>query len=124
MRRRDVHLDEVRAGDGVERHTGLTGAGAGQQGLAGTRRADEQHAVRDACAQRVELVGALEELHDLFQLFLLFVFTGHIGKGGGLLVLVLVLDLGFATFMMPPPPPTPPRIIENSKKPVQPSIPR
>ena len=92
----DVHLDEVRAGDGVERHTGLTGAGAGQQGLAGTRRADEQHAVRDTCAQRVKLVGALEELHDLFQLFLLFVFTGHIGKGGGLLVLVLVLDLGFA----------------------------
>ena len=92
----DVHLDEVRAGDGVERHTGLTGAGAGQQGLAGTRRADEQHAVRDACTQRVELVGALEELHDLFQLFLLFVFTGHIGKGGGLLVLVLVLDLSFA----------------------------
>ena len=28
--------------------------------------------MRDACAQRVELVGALEELHDLFQLFLLF----------------------------------------------------
>ena len=92
----DVHLDEVRAGDGVEGHAGLTGTGAGQQGLAGARRADEQYAMGDACTQRVELVGTLEELHDLFQLFLLFVLTGHIGKGGRLLVLVLVLYLGLA----------------------------
>ena len=91
-----VHLDEVRAGDGVEGHPGFAGAGAGQQGLAGARRAYQQHAVGDARAQRVELLGALEELDDLFQLFLFLVLAGHVGKGGGLLVGRLVLDLGAA----------------------------
>ena len=92
----DVHLHEIRAGDGVERHTGLTGAGAGQQGLAGTRRAHEQDAVGDAGTEGVELVRALEELDDFLQFFLLLVLTGHIGEGRGLLVLMLILDLGFA----------------------------
>ena len=77
----------------------------------------------DAGTQRVELVGALEELHDLLQLFLFLVLTGNIGKGRGLFVLVFVLHLGLATFMIPPPP-APPRIMEKSRKPVQPSIPR
>ena len=71
-------------------------AGAGQQGLAGARRAYQQHAVGNACAQSVELLRAFQELHDLFQLFLFLVLTGNIGKGGCLLVLVLVLHLGFA----------------------------
>ena len=92
----DVHFHEIRAGDGVEGHARLTGTGAGQQGLAGTRRAHQQNAVGDAGTEGVELVRALEELDDFLQLFLLLVLTGHIGEGGGLLVLVLVLDLGFA----------------------------
>ena len=43
----DEHLDEVRAGDRVERHAGLAGDGAGEQRLAGAGRAVEQHALRD-----------------------------------------------------------------------------
>ncbi len=92
----DVHLHEVGTGDGVEGHASLACTGTGQQGLTGTRRADEQHAVRDACTQRVELVGALEELHDLFQLFLFLILTRNIGKGSRFFVLVLVLHLGLA----------------------------
>src|SRR3954468_19861542 len=64
----DEHLDELRAGDREERHTGLTGHGPRHQRLAGTRRADEQHAARDARAERVELLGKLQELDDFLEL--------------------------------------------------------
>ena len=92
----DVHLDEVRAGNRVERHASLTGAGTSQQGLTGTRRADEQHAVRDARTQRVEFVGRFQELNDFLQLGLFLIGTGHIGKSCLALVLLLILDLGAA----------------------------
>ena len=61
----DIHLHKIRAGNGVERHTGLTRTGAGQQRLAGTRRADKQDTVGNPCAQRVEFVGSLQELDNL-----------------------------------------------------------
>ena len=43
----DEHLHKVRTGDGIERHAGLAGHGAGKQSLTGTRRAVEQHTARD-----------------------------------------------------------------------------
>ncbi len=43
----DEHLDEVRARDGEERHVGFARDRPGGQGLAGARRADQQHAARD-----------------------------------------------------------------------------
>jgi hypothetical protein len=61
----DEHLDEVRAGDGEERHLGLAGDGAGQQGLAGAGRADHQHALRDLAAERWNFLRVLQELDDL-----------------------------------------------------------
>ena len=64
----DEHLDEVRAGDREERHAGLAGDGAGQQRLAGARRAVEQHALGDPGAERLELLGVLQELLDLVEL--------------------------------------------------------
>ena len=42
----DEHLDELRAVDREERHAGLAGHRAGEQGLAGAGRADEQDALR------------------------------------------------------------------------------
>ncbi len=72
------HLDELGAGDAEERHAGLAGHGAGHQRLAGARRADEQHAARDARAERVELLGVLEELHDLLELHLGLVHAGDV----------------------------------------------
>ena len=48
----DEHFYKVRAGDREERHVGLTGDGAGEQGLAGSRRSDEQNALGDSAAER------------------------------------------------------------------------
>ena len=76
----DEHLDELRARDAEERHARLTGDRASHQRLAGARRADEQHATRDARAERVELLGELQELDDLLELGLGLVDAGHIGE--------------------------------------------
>ena len=75
------HLHELRAGDAEEGHAGLAGHGPRQQRLAGAWRAHEQHAARDARAQRVELLGVLEELDDLLELRLGLVHAGHVGEG-------------------------------------------
>ena len=64
----DEHLDEVRARDRVERHAGLAGDRAGEQRLAGSGRAVQQHALRDARADRLELRGVLQEVLDLLHL--------------------------------------------------------
>ena len=76
----DEHLDELRAGDAEERHAGLTGDGAGHQGLAGAGRPDEEHAARDARAERVELLGELQELDDLLELGLGLVHAGDVAE--------------------------------------------
>ena len=47
----DDHLDELRGGRREERHAGLARDRAGQQRLAGARRAGQQHAARDARAR-------------------------------------------------------------------------
>ena len=77
----DEHLDEVRAGDRVERHAGLTGDSAREQGLAGTGRAVEQHALRDLGADRLELGRIGEELLDLFEFLDRLVSAGDVGEG-------------------------------------------
>ena len=64
----DEHLDEVGAGDREERHARLAGDRAREQRLTGARRPVEQHALRDARAERLELLRVLEELLDLLQL--------------------------------------------------------
>ena len=64
----DEHLDEVGARDREERHAGLAGDRAGEQRLAGARRPVQEHALGDARAERLELLGVLEELLDLVQL--------------------------------------------------------
>ena len=92
----DVHFDKVRAGDGVERHTRLACAGTGQQRFTSTRRAHQQHAVGNTCAQGIELAWSLEELDDFLQFFLFFISTSHISEGRLALALLLVLDLGTA----------------------------
>ena len=64
----DEHLDEVRAGDRVERHARLTGDRAGEQRLAGPGRAVQQHALGDLGADGLELGRLREELLDLLEL--------------------------------------------------------
>jgi hypothetical protein len=77
----DEHLDEVGAGDREERHAGLAGDRAGEQGLAGPGRAEQQHALGDLGAQRLELLRVLEELLDLAELLDRLVGAGDVGEG-------------------------------------------
>ena len=75
----DEHLDEVGAGDRVERHARLAGDRAGEQRLAGAGRAVEQHALGDLGADGLELRGLLEELLDLAELLDRLVAAGDVG---------------------------------------------
>ena len=76
----DEHLDEVGAGDRVERHAGLTGDGAGEQRLAGAGRAVEQDALGDLGADGLELGRLLQELLDLAELLDGLVAAGDVGE--------------------------------------------
>ena len=76
-----VQLYEIRAGNGEELHPRLPGHGLGQQGLAGARRAHQEHALGDARAQLHEAFGILQELHDFPELLLFLVLPRHVGEG-------------------------------------------
>ena len=64
----DEHLDEVGAGNREERHAGLTRDRAREERLTGAGRPVQQHTLRDARAERLELLRVLEELLDLLKL--------------------------------------------------------
>ena len=53
----DEHFDEVGARQAEERHARLAGDGLGQQGLAGARRPDQQHALGNPPAEDLILFG-------------------------------------------------------------------
>ena len=74
----DEHLDEVRAGDGEERHVGLAGDRPGQQRLAGARRADQQHTLGDLAAQALELLRIAQEFDDLLDFLLRLFDAGNV----------------------------------------------
>ncbi len=82
----DKHLNKVGTGDGEERHIGFAGHGTRQQGLAGSRRSDEQHALGNAAAQLLELLRLAQVFDDLLQLFLGLIDAGHILEGDLLLL--------------------------------------
>ena len=77
----DEHLDEVRAGDREEGHVGLAGDRAGEQGLAGAGRADEQDAFRDLAAEPLEFLRVLQELDDFLEFLLRLVDAGNVLEG-------------------------------------------
>jgi len=68
----DEHLDEVGAADREERHVRFTRDRAREQGLAGSRRAHQQHALRNTAAELLELLRLFQELDDFLQLALRF----------------------------------------------------
>ncbi len=74
----DEHLDEVRAADREERDVGLAGDCAGEEGLAGSRGAHQEHALGNAAAELLELLRFLEELDDFLELFLGLVYPGDV----------------------------------------------
>ena len=74
----DEHLDEVRAGNGEERHAGFTRDRLGEQGLASTRRAAQQHAARDLATELLELARILQEINQFGNFLLGFLNAGNI----------------------------------------------
>ena len=72
------HFDEVRTGDGEERHIRFAGDGAGKQRLARSGRSDQQHALRNASAELLEFLGLTQELDDFLQLFLGLFYPRHV----------------------------------------------
>src|SRR3990167_4977581 len=78
----DEHLDEIRTGNGEERHFRFTGNRLGQQGLAGTRRTHHQDAARDTPAEALELTRITQEFDQLADFFLGLVATGDVSEGG------------------------------------------
>ena len=82
----DEHLDEVRAADREERHVRFAGDGAGEQRLAGARRADEQHAFGNAAAEFLEFLRVAQELDQLLDFVLRFLDAGDVLEGDLVLV--------------------------------------
>ena len=82
----DEHLDEVRAADGKERHVRFAGDGAGEQGLAGAGRADQQHAFGNAAAEFLKLLRVAQELDQFLHFVLRFLDAGDVLKGDLVLV--------------------------------------
>ena len=91
-----VHLHEVRAGNGQERHVGLAGHGLGQQRFARARRAHQQHALGDMSAQFGVALRVAKELDDLLQFLLLLVRAGHVLERDLFAIGGDVLDAGLA----------------------------
>ena len=76
----DEHLDELRAAQAEERHLRFAGDRAREQRLAGARRADEQHALRNPAADARVLLRGLQELDDLPQLLFRLVDAGDVAE--------------------------------------------
>ncbi len=89
----DEHFDEVRTGDGEERHVGFARHRASGQRLTGAGRADQQHAARDTPAELLEFLRIAQELDDLLQIFLGLVDAGDVLEGDA--ALRLGQQLGF-----------------------------
>ena len=76
----DEHLDEVGTRDREERNARFARDRASEQRLAGARRAQQQHALGNARAERLELLRILEELDDLAELFFGLFDPGDVGE--------------------------------------------
>ena len=92
----DEHLDELRAGQGEERHVRLAGDSPRQERLTGARRADQQDAFRDPAAEPLVLLGVLQEVDDLDELRLGLVDSRDVAERGLELLAVEDLVLGAA----------------------------
>ena len=89
----DEHLDEARAGQGEKRHACFAGDGPRHERLAGTWRADHEHALGADRTRSGIALGVLEEVHDLHDLGLGALVASDVGKACRRLVFVVQLGL-------------------------------
>ena len=91
------HLHELRPGDGEEGHPGLSSHSFGQQGLAGARRADQQHALGQLGPYLGVLVRVMEKVHHFHQGVFGLLLASYVGKGDtGLVLLYIHLGVGLS----------------------------
>ncbi len=69
---------------------------AGEQRLAGARRADEQHAARDLAAKTLELLRITQEFDDFLEILLGLVDTGDVFESHAAMRFGQKLGLGLA----------------------------
>src|SRR5579872_2173179 len=74
----DKHLDEVRTGDREERNIRFACDCTCEQGLTGSGRPDQEHALGDASAELLEFLRLAQKFNDLFELFFRFVHASHV----------------------------------------------
>ena len=74
------HLHKFRTGHGEKRHARFARDGLGQHGLAGTRRAYEQHALGHGRTDIGVFLWVVQIINDLRKVLLGLVLTRHIGK--------------------------------------------
>src|SRR3546814_3990908 len=92
----DVCSSDLGTRDGEERHIGLAGDGARQQGFTRAGRTDQQAALGDLAAEALELLRVTQEFDDLFQLALGFLDAGNVFKGDAAVLLGQQPGLGLA----------------------------
>ena len=90
----DEHLHEFRSGHREERYICLTGNRLCQHGLAGSGRADEQHALGHGGTDLLVLGRVLQVGDDLLEIVLCLLLTGHIREADA--VARLHVDPGIA----------------------------
>ena len=76
-----IQLHKIGTGDGEKLYPGLTGNGLGNQGFTGSGRAHQQDALGNARAQSGVFLGIPQKIHNLLELGLFLIGTGHIIKG-------------------------------------------
>ena len=69
----DEHLDKIGARYREERYIRLAGNSAGEQGLPGARRSNQQHALRDLSAELLKFLGVLQVFDNFLEFLLGFV---------------------------------------------------
>ena len=82
----DKHLHKIRTGNGKERNTCFTCYSFGKKSLTCSWRTYKDNAFRDSCTHACIFLRSLEEIHHLYQIFLLFLKTCHILEGYFLIV--------------------------------------
>jgi len=92
----DEHLDELGCCDAEEGDAGLAGHGARHQRFTRTGRADEQHAARDARAERNILIRLAQKVDDFHQFAFGRVLPGDIRERDGRFLGVVLLGLRLA----------------------------
>ncbi len=88
----DEHLHEFGAGNGKECDAGFAGYRAGEQGLAGARRSDQQDPLGNMSPEPAVAFRVLEKGHHFLQLEFCFLDAGHVGEGD--LGVLFDIDLG------------------------------